>query len=109
MEGHCSTGQSPQWAVVPMEEEQEQEEQEKQEEEEQEEEDQLLLFFPFLSSLSSSSSGHDLPVAWFSTQLKFHKVTLPHAQTPKQESHLIKIFLKYDVGLSNPVISKMIL
>jgi len=21
MEGHCSTGQSPQWAVVPMEEE----------------------------------------------------------------------------------------
>ena len=22
MEGHCSTGQSPQWAVVPMEEEQ---------------------------------------------------------------------------------------
>ena len=25
MEGHCSTGQSPQWAVVPMEEEQEEE------------------------------------------------------------------------------------
>ena len=23
MEGHCSTGQSPQWAVVPMEEEEE--------------------------------------------------------------------------------------
>ena len=23
MEGHCSTGQSPQWAVVPMEEEHE--------------------------------------------------------------------------------------
>jgi hypothetical protein len=23
MEGHCSTGQSPQWATVPMEEEQE--------------------------------------------------------------------------------------
>ena len=31
MEGHCSTGQSPQWAVVPMEEE---EEEEKDEEEE---------------------------------------------------------------------------
>jgi len=26
MEGHCSTGQSPQWAVVPMEEEEEGEE-----------------------------------------------------------------------------------
>jgi len=25
MEGHCSTGQSPQWAVVPIEEEEEQE------------------------------------------------------------------------------------
>jgi hypothetical protein len=25
MEGHCSTGRSPQWAVVPMEEEQEEE------------------------------------------------------------------------------------
>ena len=23
MEGHCSTGQSPQWAIVPMEEEEE--------------------------------------------------------------------------------------
>ena len=31
MEGHCSTGQSPQWAVVPMgkEEEEEEEEEEK--------------------------------------------------------------------------------
>ena len=28
MEGHCSTGQSPQWAVVPMEEEEEEEEKE---------------------------------------------------------------------------------
>ena len=26
MERHCSTGQSPQWAVVPMEEEEEEEE-----------------------------------------------------------------------------------
>ena len=25
MDGHCSTGQSPQWAVVPMEEEEEEE------------------------------------------------------------------------------------
>jgi len=28
MEGHCSTGLSPQWAVVPMEEEEEEEEEE---------------------------------------------------------------------------------
>jgi len=28
MEGHCSTGQSAQWAVVPMEEEDEEEEEE---------------------------------------------------------------------------------
>jgi len=28
MEGHCSTGQSPQWAVVPMEEEEEEEKEE---------------------------------------------------------------------------------
>jgi len=28
MEGHCSSGQSPQWAVVPMEEEEEEEEEE---------------------------------------------------------------------------------
>jgi len=28
MEGHCSTGQRPQWAVVPMEEEEEKEEEE---------------------------------------------------------------------------------
>ena len=28
MEGHCSTDQSPQWAVVPMEEEEEEEEEE---------------------------------------------------------------------------------
>ena len=33
IEGHCSTGQSPQWAVVPMEEEGEEEEEEEEEEE----------------------------------------------------------------------------
>jgi len=37
MGGHCSTGQSPQWTVVPMEEE---------EEEEEEEEDELLCIGP---------------------------------------------------------------
>ena len=39
MEGHCSTGQSPQWAVVPMEEEEE----EKEEEEEQQQHSKFLL------------------------------------------------------------------
>jgi len=34
MEGHCSTGQSPQWAVVAMGEEEEREEEEEEEEEE---------------------------------------------------------------------------
>jgi hypothetical protein len=34
MEGHCSTGQSPQWAVVPMEEEEEEEAKREDEEEE---------------------------------------------------------------------------
>ena len=33
MEGHCSTGQSPQWAVVPMEEEEEEDGEEEEEEE----------------------------------------------------------------------------
>jgi len=37
MEGHCLTGQSPQWAVVPMEEEEEEKEKEEEEEEEEEE------------------------------------------------------------------------
>ena len=35
MEGHCSTGQSPQWAVVPMEEDEEEGEEEEEEEEEE--------------------------------------------------------------------------
>jgi len=36
MEGHCSTGQSKEWAVVPMEEEEEEEEGEEEEDEEEE-------------------------------------------------------------------------
>jgi CO dehydrogenase/acetyl-CoA synthase beta subunit len=45
MEGYCSTGQSPQRAVVPMEEEEkeEEEEEEEKEEEEKEEEEGLQL------------------------------------------------------------------
>jgi len=35
MEGHCSTCQSPQWAVVPIEEEKEDEEEEEEEEDEE--------------------------------------------------------------------------
>jgi len=41
MEGHCSTGHSPQWAVVPM------------EEEEEEEEEEVIFFSTFLLSLTS--------------------------------------------------------
>ena len=51
MEGHCSTGQSPQWAVVPMEEEKEGEgeggggeEREGEEEEEEEKEENNHLY-----------------------------------------------------------------
>jgi len=40
MEGNCSTGQSPQWAVVPMEEGEEGEEEEEEEKEEEEEEEE---------------------------------------------------------------------
>jgi hypothetical protein len=36
MEGYCSTGQSPQWAVVPVEEGEEEEEEEEEEDEEEE-------------------------------------------------------------------------
>ena len=36
MEGHCSTGQSPQWAVMPIEEEEEEEKRKKRKEEEKE-------------------------------------------------------------------------
>jgi hypothetical protein len=35
MEGSCSTGQTPQWVVVPVEEEEEEEEEEQEEEEEE--------------------------------------------------------------------------
>ena len=41
MEGHCSTGQSPQWAVVPMEEEEEEEE------EEEDDDDDVLTLLTF--------------------------------------------------------------
>jgi hypothetical protein len=51
MEGSCSTGQSPQWAVVPVEEE---EEEEKEEEEKEEEEDSVLhLRKPAFCKISS--------------------------------------------------------
>jgi hypothetical protein len=40
MEGYCSTGQSPQRAVVPVEEGEEEEEEQEQEQEEEEEEEE---------------------------------------------------------------------
>jgi hypothetical protein len=42
MEGSCSTGQSPQRAVVPVEEEEEEEDEEEDEEEEKEEDSCIL-------------------------------------------------------------------
>ena len=63
MEGHCSTGQSPQWAVVPMEEEEEEEEEEKEEEEEEE----ALISQAYLWNktllVSASSSVHHQELA----------------------------------------------
>ena len=60
MEGHCSTGQSPQWAVVPMEEEEEEEEEEEKEEEEEEEAliSQAYLWNKTLLVSASSSVHH---------------------------------------------------
>jgi hypothetical protein len=51
MEGYCSTGQSPQWAVVPVEEE---------EEEEKEEEEEEVVFDSFYLPLLRQS-GPRLP------------------------------------------------
>ena len=48
MEGHCSTGQSPQWAVVPLE---EVEDEEEEEEEEEKEEDLPVSFFYFFQRI----------------------------------------------------------
>ena len=48
MEGHQSTGQSPQWAVVPLVVEEEAEEEAEEEEEEEEEEEDASLFLLFL-------------------------------------------------------------
>ena len=45
MEGHCSTGQSPQWAVVPLEEV---------EDEEEEEEEEYCFIFYNAKSISAS-------------------------------------------------------
>jgi hypothetical protein len=52
MEGYCSTGQSPQRAVVPVEEEEEEEEGEEGEEEEEEEEEEEIIPFVFHALIS---------------------------------------------------------
>jgi ribosomal protein L12E/L44/L45/RPP1/RPP2 len=46
MEGYCSTGQSPQRAVVPVEEGEDEEEDEEEEEEEDHDDDDALLLYP---------------------------------------------------------------
>jgi len=63
MEGHCTTGQSPQWAVVPMEEEEEEgggggqgEEEEKEEEEEKKEEEEEKKIFITNSNFNGQST-----------------------------------------------------
>ena len=58
MEGHCSTGERPQWAVVPMEEEEDEEEEG---EEEEEEEDELKMRKVTKLSLNNAHSDAE----WF--------------------------------------------
>jgi len=50
MEGHCSTSQSPKWAVVPMEEEEEEEEEEKEEEDDDDMQFYIYGLFPYQMS-----------------------------------------------------------
>jgi hypothetical protein len=45
MEGSCSTGQSPQWAVVPVEEEEEEEE------EDDDDDDSVVMYLQLLAVL----------------------------------------------------------
>ena len=64
MEGHCSTGQSPQWAVVPMAEEEEEEEEERgggeeeEEEQQEEKEEEKSLSVVFRHRLQARSCGN---------------------------------------------------
>ena len=57
MEGHCSTGQSPQWAVVPMEEEEGEEEEEEEEGGGEEEEYNVRLQAGYIWLKLASSGG----------------------------------------------------
>jgi hypothetical protein len=54
MGGSCSTGQNPQWAVVPVEEEEE--EQEEEEEDEEEEEVFYIANFVDVNEISSTET-----------------------------------------------------
>ena len=49
MEGHCSTGQSPQWAAMPMEEE---------EEEDKEEEEEDTVWLGYKDFIPSANISH---------------------------------------------------
>ena len=51
MEGHFSTGQSPQWAVVPMEEEEEEEEEEDDDDDDGDDDDGTMSLTVRLSEL----------------------------------------------------------
>ena len=63
MEGHCSTGQSPQWAVVPMEEEEEEEEEEEKKKKKKSSNYEALYSSEFSLEFSSSLSAADLPAS----------------------------------------------
>jgi hypothetical protein len=60
MEGSCSTGQSPQWAVVPVEEEEEEEQQQQQQQ--QEEEEQEYIVFRKVNDMLCITPENDISV-----------------------------------------------
>ena len=58
MEGHCSTGQSPHWAVVPMEEEEKERKKKKNDSDDGISRGRLFVFgqFPFRTTLPVASN-----------------------------------------------------
>ena len=62
MEGHCSTGQSPHWVVVPM-------EQEEEEEEEEEEGEKMVLMWPITKFIDQTPYCETISCASFITSV----------------------------------------
>ena len=69
MEGHFSTGQSPLWALVPMEEEAE----ELEEEEEEEEEEEIYIYIYYILAVFLIS---------FQPYMFFFLLISPHTSSP---------------------------